>query len=81
MYVVDGHVTYLNNRLLTLNTSCETLLLDVNHHILALQVVGHEDGDVDVANGLRPLVGESLLLGLLLGAGSGLLGGSELWYV
>lgn len=66
---------------MTLDTSCERLLLDLNHHVFALQVTGDEDGDVDVANGLRPLVGESILLGLLLGAGSGLFGGGELWYV
>ena len=69
---------YLEDRVVPLNPSRDGLLLDVDDQVAPLEVAGHGDGDVEVADGLRPLVGEGVLLGLLFGARGGLLGGGKL---
>jgi hypothetical protein len=60
---------------LPLDAGRDGLLLDVDDQVAPLKVAGDQDGDVDIADGLRPLVGEGVLLGLLFGAGRGLFGG------
>ena len=67
--------TDLEDRFLPLNAGRDGLLLDVDDQVAPLEVAGDGDGDVDVADGLRPLVWEGILLGLLLGTGRGLFGG------
>jgi hypothetical protein len=52
--------------------------LDVDLEISALVVARDAEGDVGIANGLRPFVGQGVLLGLLLGLALCLLGGREL---
>lgn len=59
-----------------LDTSRDSVLLEVNDEVTPLEVAGHFDGDIEIADGLGPLVRESVLLGLLLGARGGLFGGS-----
>lgn len=67
---------YTYNGLLSLDASLYALLLDLDDQVPALEVARNAgDGDIYVGNGLLPLVGEGILLGLLLGAGGCLLGG------
>jgi hypothetical protein len=63
---------------LPLDSGRDRVLLDVDYQVTPLEVAGHGDGDVEVADGLGPLVGEGVLLGLLFGARGGLLGGGKL---
>ena len=67
--------SHLYDGLLALDARRDPRLPEVDDEVPALEVSGDGEGDVDVADGLRPLVGEGGLLSGLLGAGSGLLGG------
>lgn len=70
--------TYLDDRVLALDTRGELGLLDVDDEISRLEVTGDAESDVQLGDGLVPLVGKgSLLLGLLC-AGSSVLGGGGL---
>lgn len=70
--------TNFDDGLLPLDSGRDALLLDVYDQVAPLEVARHCEGDVEVADGLGPLVGKSVLLGLLLGAGRGLFGGG--WF-
>ena len=82
MVVREGEAvagTYADDRVLALDTRGELGLLDVDDEISRLQVAGDAESDVELRDGLVPLVGkDSLLLGLLC-AGSSVLGGGGLW--
>lgn len=70
-----GWETHADEGFLTLDAGHQLVLLDLDDQVLGLVVPGHGEGDVELADGLVPLVGQgSLLLGLLLAGGS-LLGG------
>ena len=71
--------THVDYGVLALDAGLEAGLLDVDDEVTALQVAGHGEGDVEVGDGLGPLVGQSGLLGGLLGAGCGLLLGCGFW--
>lgn len=71
-----GGQAYAYDGRLALHAGRYLLLLDIDDQVLALVVARDTgDGDVDVTDRLCPLVGESLLFGLLLCAGGCLLGG------
>lgn len=53
------------------------MLLDDNDEVSGLEVSGDGKGDVDVTNGLLPLVGEGGLFLLLLCAGGGFVCGGD----
>jgi hypothetical protein len=68
--------TYVYDGVLALDPRHQLLLLDVHNQVPALEVTRHGDVDVEVADGLGPLVREgSLLLGLLGACRCILLGG------
>lgn len=68
--------THINHGLLALDAGLEAGLLDVDYEVAALQVAGHAEGNIEVGDGLGPLVGQGgLLRGLLRAGGSFLLGG------
>ena len=58
---------YLNNRCLPLNPNANTILAQVNVHILALERARDGRGHGYVADGLGPFVGELGLLGVFEG--------------
>lgn len=69
-------MTYTYDGLLSLDARRERLLLDVNDEVSGLEVPGDVEGQVQVADCLRPLVGQGgLLLGLLLARGRDFGGG------
>ena len=68
--------TDFEDRFLAFDRRRDGVLLDVDYQVASLEIAGYCDGDVDVADGLGPLVGEGVLLGLLLGASRSLFGGS-----
>lgn len=68
---------YLNDRVLTLDTRRQALLLDVDDEISRLHGTGHRECDVDFSNRLLlPFVGQGHLFGLLFGASCLVLGAS-----
>lgn len=71
-------VSYVDNGLLALDTGNELLLLDIDDEVSSLQVTRNSKVEVEVADGLRPLVRERILLRLLLRAGGSFLGGCGL---
>ena len=68
---------YANDWVLAFDASYQLVLLDVDLKVLALEVSGDGEGEVEFADGLCPLVRESILLRLLFGAGGGLFGGRK----
>ena len=75
MYLQGGNLgTYRDNRILSLNACSQLLLLDLDNQVLALVVAWDLERDVDIFDGLYPLVWESLLLCLFLCSGCGLNG-------
>lgn len=70
----------LDDGFLALDPRRDGRLLDVDDEVAALEVARHGKGHVGVADGLRPLVGERVLLGLFLGLGRGELGGGLFWW-
>jgi hypothetical protein len=74
IYIYIG--SYIYDGLLPLDSCLQALPLDVDDEVPALVVSGQSRyGDVEVGDGLLPLVGKGILLGLLPGAGGCLLGG------
>ena len=61
--------TYRDNRFLSLNGGSQLLLLDLDNQVLALVVAWDLERDVDIFDGLCPLVWESVLLCLFLRGG------------
>lgn len=72
-------VVYLDDGVLALDAGIEALLLEVDDEIARLEVSGDGKGEIEVANGLAPLVRQRGLLPGLGGAGGGLFGGRRLW--
>jgi len=70
--------THLEHGVLALDARRDGQLLDVDDEVAPLEGARHGESDVEVTDGLGPLVGERVLLGLFLGAGRGLFGGGEL---
>lgn len=62
---------------MTLETSRELLLLDINNEILGLHVARNVKGDVELGNGLGPFVRKRILFLLLLETSGGVLCGSR----
>lgn len=62
----DTARTYGDNWLLSLNTSSQLVLLDLDNQVLALIVSWDLEGDIDILDGLCPLVWERILLSFLL---------------
>lgn len=61
---------YIDDGILALDTGLQLLFLDIYDDIPTLEVAGYCDVDVDVGDGLVPLVRQGCLLFGLLGAGS-----------
>ena len=59
--------TYVDDRILTLNTNADASFRQRHVHISALESARDGDRDVDVADGLGPFVGELGLHGVFLG--------------
>lgn len=70
-----GWLSYINDRIVALETRDELPLLDLDGEILGLHVPGNRERDVELVNLLRPLVRQGSLLLSLPCAGSSLLGG------
>jgi hypothetical protein len=68
----------LQNRGLAFDARGDAVFLDVDCEVAPFEVAGDRDADVEVADRLRPFVGEGVLLGLFLGTGGGLFGGGDL---
>jgi hypothetical protein len=64
-----GWERYVDDGLLALDANYQLILLDIHDEVLALQVARNFDGDIEISNGLGPLVRERGLLLGLLGAG------------
>jgi hypothetical protein len=62
----DVAVAYINEGLLALDARLESVPADLDVQVLALVLGLDADGDVDVLDGLVPLVRQRGLLGLLL---------------
>ena len=70
---------YIYDWILTLDTPNKLVLLDVHHEISGFHVAGNREGDFQLCDGLRPLVGQSSLLFNLFGSQSGLLSWRGFW--
>ena len=70
----DGGNTNRDDWFLALDTSSQLVLLDLNNQVLSLVVAWDLEGDIDILDGLCPLVWESILLCLLLCGSCGLSG-------
>lgn len=60
-------MTYLNQRLLSLDRHLDLGLGHHNVHVATLDIGRNGDGHVDVADGLSPFVGKLGLFGVFLG--------------
>lgn len=67
-------VAHVDDGIPALDAGRERELLDVDDQIAGFHVAGDGEGDVELANGLRPLVGQGGLLLTLLGTRGGLFG-------
>lgn len=63
--------THIDDGVLAFDTRSKLELLDFNHEIARLHVAGNGKGDIELADGLRPLVRQAGLLFKLLGARGG----------
>jgi hypothetical protein len=67
--------THANDGVLALDSRDELLLLDLDNEVSRLEVAGHVESNVQLANRLRPLVGQGGLLLFLLDARCRVVGG------
>ena len=75
---IEGRYRYGDDRFLSLDSQHKLSFLDVNYHVLALEVTGYFECDIYISDLLRPFVWEGRLFFSFFRTGSFFFGGGWL---